>query len=65
MSDFAERVGSAKPSMLQDFEAKKRTEINFINGAIPLLAAELKITTPFNDYVCKIIHEAEILIERS
>lgn len=65
VSDFAERVGSAKPSMLQDFEAKKRTEINFINGAIPLLAAELKITTPFNDYVCKIIHEAEILIERS
>jgi ketopantoate reductase len=51
--------------MLQDFEAKKRTEINFINGAIPLLAAELKITTPFNDYVCKIIHEAEISTERS
>lgn len=51
--------------MLQDFEAKKRTEINFINGAIPLLAAELKITTPFNDYVCKIIHEAEVSSERS
>ena len=65
VSDFAERVGSAKPSMLQDFEAKKRTEINFINGAIPLLAAELKITTPFNNYVCKIIHEAEISTERS
>ena len=65
VSDFAERVGSAKPSMLQDFEAKKRTEINFINGAIPPLAAELKIPTPFNDYVCKIIHEAEILTERS
>jgi len=65
VSDFAERVGSAKPSMLQDFEEKKRTEINFINGAIPLLAAELKITTPFNDYVCKIIHQAEISTERS
>ena len=65
VGDFAERVGSAKPSMLQDFEAKKRTEINFINGAIPPLAAELKIPTPFNDYVCKIIHEAEILKERS
>ena len=65
VSDFAERVGSAKPSMLQDFEAKKRSEINFINGAIPLLAAELKIATPFNDYVCKIIHEAEISTERS
>jgi len=65
VGDFAERVGSAKPSMLQDFEAKKRTEINFINGAIPPLAAKLKIPTPFNDYVCKIIHEAEILTGRS
>ena len=65
VGDFAERVGSAKPSMLQDFEAKKRTEINFINGAIPPLAAKLKIPTPFNDYVCKIIREAEILTGRS
>ena len=50
--------------MLQDFETKKRTEIDFINGAIPPLAAELRINTPFNDHVCKIIHEAEILTER-
>ena len=64
VSEFAERVGSAKPSMLQDFEAKKRTEIDFINGAIPPLAAELRINTPFNDHVCKIIHEAEILTEQ-
>jgi ketopantoate reductase len=45
--------------MLQDFETKKRTEIDFINGAIPPLAAKSKIPTPFNDYVCKIIHDAE------
>jgi 2-dehydropantoate 2-reductase len=59
VSDFAKRVGSAKPSMLQDFECKKRTEIDFINGAIPPLAAKSKIPTPFNDHVCRIIYDAE------
>ena len=59
VTDFAKRVGSAKPSMLQDFETKKKTEIDFINGAIPPLAAKSKIPTPFNDHVCKIIHDAE------
>jgi 2-dehydropantoate 2-reductase len=59
VTDFAKSVGSAKPSMLQDFEAKKQTEISFINGAIPPLAAEFKISTPFNNNVCKIIHDAE------
>jgi len=59
VSDFAKRVGSAKPSMLQDYENKKKTEIDFINGAIPPLGAKSKIPTPFNDHVCKIIREAE------
>ena len=63
VTDFAKRVGSAKPSMLQDFETKKKTEIDFINGAIPPLAAKYKISTPFNDHVCKIIHDAEKLIK--
>ena len=62
VTDFAKRVGSAKPSMLQDFEAKRKTEIDFINGAIPPLAAKYKTITPFNDHVCKIIHDAEKLI---
>ena len=35
VTDFAKRVGSAKPSMLQDFEAKKKTEIAFINVDFP------------------------------
>jgi len=59
VSNFAKRVGSAKPSMLQDYENKKKTEIDFINGAIPPLGAKSKIPTPFNDHVCRIIREAE------
>ena len=63
VTEFAKRVGSAKPSMLQDFETKRKTEIDFINGAIPPLAAKYKVSTPFNDHVCKIIHDAEKLIK--
>jgi len=59
VSGFAKRVGSAKPSMLQDYENKKKTEIDFINGAIPPLGVKSKIPTPFNDHVCRIIREAE------
>ena len=63
VTDFAKRVGSAKPSMLQDFETRRKTEIDFINGAIPPLAAKYKTSTPFNDHVCKIINDAEKLIK--
>ena len=63
VTEFAKRVGSAKPSMLQDFETKRKTEIDFINGAIPPLAANYKISTPFNNHVCNIIHDAEKLIK--
>ena len=63
VTDFAKRVGSAKPSMLQDFEAKRKTEIDFINGAIPPLASNYKVSTPFNNHVCKIIHDGEKLIK--
>jgi 2-dehydropantoate 2-reductase len=38
-----ERAGAGKPSMLQDFEAGRRTEIDVINGAV-IRAAELEST---------------------
>lgn len=39
----------AKSSMLQDVEAKRRTEIDVINGAIVEAGREFKIPTPYND----------------
>lgn len=57
---FAERVGTAKPSMLQDFEAGRLSELDAINGAISPLARQFDIATPHNDTVCAVIraHEA-------
>lgn len=39
----------AKSSMHQDVEARRRTEIDVINGAIAAAGRDLKIPTPYND----------------
>ncbi|MCE8514977.1 2-dehydropantoate 2-reductase [Ruegeria pomeroyi] len=60
---FAERVGTAKPSMLQDHEAGRRSELEAINGAIPPLGAALGIPTPYNDTLCAVIRAREAAFE--
>ncbi len=46
--EVAMRTKDNRSSMLQDIERGKRTEIDFINGAIVKVAEELGIDTPFN-----------------
>lgn len=48
-----------KPSMLQDIEKGKKTEVDFINGAINALGKKHHVPTPFNDKVVSLIHEIE------
>jgi len=43
-----ERAGQTKASMLQDFEAGRRTEIDVINGAVVKAADEQGIDVPIN-----------------
>jgi 2-dehydropantoate 2-reductase len=43
-----ERAGPSKPSMLQDFEAGRRTEIDVINGAVVKAADEQGVEAPLN-----------------
>jgi 2-dehydropantoate 2-reductase len=43
-----ERAGPTKGSMLQDFEAGRRTEIDVINGAVVKAAAEREVPVPLN-----------------
>jgi len=43
-----ERAGPTKASMLQDFEAQRRTEIDVINGAVVRAAAEHGVEVPLN-----------------
>ncbi|MBV9998217.1 MAG: 2-dehydropantoate 2-reductase [Verrucomicrobia bacterium] len=47
--------GDLKPSMLQDFERGRRTEIDFINGYVVNLGRQLKIPTPLNEAIVETV----------
>jgi 2-dehydropantoate 2-reductase len=48
-----------KPSMLQDIEKGKKTEVDFINGTIRQFGRQYHVSTPYNDKVVSLIHEIE------
>lgn len=47
------------PSMLQDLQKNKKSEINHINGVVVDKGNELDIETPFNDLIVQLVTEAE------
>lgn len=63
ISAFADSVADAKPSMLQDFEAGRRSEIDAINGRVPIEGDRVGVLTPWNTVVSEIVRakEAEFL----
>ncbi len=48
-----------KASMLQDVEARRRTEIDFLNGGIARFGRELGVPTPLNDTITALIKGVE------
>ncbi|MEO5633944.1 2-dehydropantoate 2-reductase [Gaiella sp.] len=48
-----------KASMLQDVEARRPTEIDFLNGGIALFGRELGVPTPFHDTITTLIKGVE------
>ena len=48
-----------KASMLQDVEARRLTEIDFLNGGIARLGRELGVRTPLNDAVTALVKGLE------
>ena len=59
VTEFADRVGTAKPSMLQDHEAQRSSEVDTINGAILKLGKEINMPTPYNETICAVIRARE------
>lgn len=51
--------GDAKPSMLQDFERGRLTEINFINGYVVALGRQFGVQTPANAAIVDTVHAIE------
>jgi 2-dehydropantoate 2-reductase len=48
--------GDLKPSMLQDFERGRTTEVDFINGYVVDLGRQLAIPTPVNAAIVETVH---------
>lgn len=56
---FAQRVATAKPSLLQDLEAGRPSEIDFINGAVPREAAKAGCAAPVNQTLTALVKAIE------
>jgi len=57
--NFGLRIPGARPSMLLDLMAGRRSEIDFINGAIPRAGRELGVATPFNEAITALVKARE------
>ena len=59
ITEFGKKLPDSKPSMLQDVEAKRFSEVGAINGMVVNLGKELNIETPYNTAVSSIIISKE------
>ena len=53
------RGASHRSSMLQDVEAGRRTEIDYLNGAVVRMGAAHGIATPFNEVIAGLVRARE------
>jgi 2-dehydropantoate 2-reductase len=57
--DYIRNAGNHKPSMLQDIEAGRRTEVDYINGKIVEYGAQAGMTTPYNTMIRGLVKALE------
>ncbi len=56
---FGQSLPDAQPSMLQDHLARRRSEIDSLNGMVPVEAAHVGMTAPYNEVVTAIVRARE------
>ena len=56
LAEVLRAYGDLKPSMLQDFERGRTTEVDFINGYVADLGRTLGIATPVNAAIVETVH---------
>jgi 2-dehydropantoate 2-reductase len=52
-------AGNSRPSMLQDLEAGRATEVDFINGGVAARGRAHGVPTPLNDRAVALVHAME------
>lgn len=56
---FGAQMPDARPSMLLDHKARRRSELDAINGQVPELGRALGIPTPYNDTLVAVLRQRE------
>ncbi len=57
--EFGRKIPNSRPSMLQDHLARRPSEIDAINGMVPVVAREVGTAAPFNEVVTAIVKAKE------
>ena len=57
--EFGRKIPDSRPSMLQDYLAKRPSEIDAINGMVPVVAREVGTEAPYNEVVTAIVKAKE------
>jgi 2-dehydropantoate 2-reductase len=57
--EFGSKIPNAKPSVLLDLLAQRRSEIDVINGSIPREAQALGMEAPVNEAVAALVRARE------
>ena len=56
---FASVMPDASPSLRLDHVARKKSEIDAINGMVPVVSAEVGLTAPYNETLSEVIRRRE------
>ena len=57
--DFGAKIPKARPSVLLDLMARRKSEIDVINGSIPRVGAQVGVAAPVNDTVTALVKAKE------
>jgi 2-dehydropantoate 2-reductase len=64
VSEFSATIPDASPSMRLDHLARRRSEIDVINGQVVELSRELGLEAPYNETLCAIVRQRESRFEQ-
>ena len=57
--DFGSKIPKSRPSVLLDLVAKRKSEIDVINGSIPRVGTEVNVPAPVNDMLTALVRFKE------
>jgi len=57
--DFGSKIPNSRPSVLLDLMAKRKSEIDVINGSIPRVAKEVGLSAPVNETITGLVRAKE------